>query len=72
VPRWSGLQFAATPQDLQLADFVNVSDFELGINDSKSNPFDTIANPELLFAVGSGTHGDSKFRLDSIRPSLNA
>ena len=51
MPRRDGIQFTATPQGSQLAHFVNVSDFELWIHNPKPNPFDTIANPQLLFGL---------------------
>lgn len=72
LPRRNGIQFDAAPQDSQLADFVNVSTFKLSIHNSNPNPFDAIANPELLFGVRSGADRDSKFRIEPMRASLHA
>lgn len=69
MPRRTGIQFSTTPQDPQLADLINVGDFQLWVHDAKPDSFDMITNLKLLLGVGSRTHPHSEFGIGSIKGS---
>jgi hypothetical protein len=71
MPRRTGFRFATTPQDPQLADFINVGDLRLRVPDAKPDPFDKITKPKLLFRVGSRSCPHSKFGIGSVNRSLD-
>jgi hypothetical protein len=58
--RLCGRRFPA-PQGSQLADFVQVREFQSLVRDSLAEPLDLVTDSELILRVGSRTDPNPKF-----------
>jgi hypothetical protein len=58
------------PQDFQLADLVQVRDFQPLVRDPLAQPLDLVTDSELMLRVGSRTDSNPKFA-KLVEPTLN-